>query len=301
MKLNATIDCKQGAVRAVRYNVDGQYCLTSGANKTVKLWNPTKKVLLKTYSSHGNEVFDAKSSCDSSQIVSCGLDKTVIISDVTTGAVQRKWRGHAGVVNCVAFNEDSSVVVSGSIDCTACCWDTRSKSIEPIQRLEEPKDSVTTVQVSDHEIILGCADGKVYRYDIRGGQLLTDVVTQGGSVASVALTKDGQCLLIGSAQEPVKLFDKSNGQLLQEYVGVINKKGYRLEAVLGMDNKNVFSGSENGLVLVWDMVEGNLKETLKHGEENLTVHSLTFHPMLDQLCSAAKEMLYLWTNEDEST
>lgn len=38
------VDCKQSAVRAVRYNVDGNYCLTCGSDKSLKLWNPVKKV-----------------------------------------------------------------------------------------------------------------------------------------------------------------------------------------------------------------------------------------------------------------
>lgn len=37
------IDCQQGAVRAVRYNVDGNYALTAGSDRTIKLWNPTKE------------------------------------------------------------------------------------------------------------------------------------------------------------------------------------------------------------------------------------------------------------------
>ena len=74
------VDCKQGAVRAVRlglakiqisnfkfllaillfhfsrYSVDGNYCMTAGQDKSVKLWNPNKGRALKTYSGHGYEV-----------------------------------------------------------------------------------------------------------------------------------------------------------------------------------------------------------------------------------------------------
>jgi mitogen-activated protein kinase organizer 1 len=41
------------------------------------------------------------------------------------------------------------------------------------QILEEPKDSVTSLDVSDHEILAGSADAKVRRYDLRNGQLFT--------------------------------------------------------------------------------------------------------------------------------
>ena len=38
---------------------DGNYCLTCGGDKTVKLWNPHTGLLVKTYVGHGQEVLDA--------------------------------------------------------------------------------------------------------------------------------------------------------------------------------------------------------------------------------------------------
>ncbi|CAG2112757.1 unnamed protein product, partial [Medioppia subpectinata] len=60
---------------------DGDYCITGGSDKSVKLWNPSKGLLLKTYSGHGYEVMDCRGSCDSSHLVSGGMDKTIIIWD----------------------------------------------------------------------------------------------------------------------------------------------------------------------------------------------------------------------------
>jgi mitogen-activated protein kinase organizer 1 len=79
-------------------------------------------------------------------------------------------------VNCVRYNEDSSIALSGSIDATVKCWDVKSKRQEPVQTLEETKDSVTSIDVSDHEVLVGCGDGRVRRYDLRNGQLMTDYV-----------------------------------------------------------------------------------------------------------------------------
>ena len=56
--------------------VDGEYCLSCGSNKTIKLWNPVKKLHLQTYTGHGLDVMDARCSVDSSQIVSGSQDKT---------------------------------------------------------------------------------------------------------------------------------------------------------------------------------------------------------------------------------
>ena len=62
-------------------------------------------------------------------------------------------RGHAGVVNCLTLNEDSTVCLSGSIDGSVKCWDMRSKSQEPIQVLEEMKDSVTCILGTNHLLL----------------------------------------------------------------------------------------------------------------------------------------------------
>ncbi|MEQ2191447.1 WD repeat-containing protein 83 [Xenoophorus captivus] len=155
-----TIDCQQGAVRAVRFNVDGNYLLSCGSDKSLKLWSVGRGTLLKTYSGHGYEVLDADGSYDNSQLCSCSSDKTVILWDVATGQVTRKLRGHAGKVNCVQFNEEGSVILSGSIDGTVRCWDTRSRRNEPIQVLDEARDSISSLKVAQHELLTGSANHK---------------------------------------------------------------------------------------------------------------------------------------------
>lgn len=183
------------------FSVDGAYCLTCGSDRKLKLWNPYRGVTLKTYEGHGNEVMDSSASCDSSQIVSCGLDKSVILWDVATGIPIRRLRGHAGPVNTVRyitiklfsyafiiiylnimfffwyrFNEESSMIISGSRDNLVMLWDVRSKMLEPVQCLNEAKDSISSVRISNHEILTASFDGKIRRYDIRVGEIYADYI-----------------------------------------------------------------------------------------------------------------------------
>ena len=90
----------QGAVRSVRFNVNGNYCITCGSDKLLKLWNPYTEIELKTYSGHGYEVLDASASDDSARIASCSADRTVVLWDVSTGQIVRKFRGHISVSIC---------------------------------------------------------------------------------------------------------------------------------------------------------------------------------------------------------
>ena len=283
------VDCRQGAVRGVRFSVDGNYCITAGQDKTLKLWNPNKGRLLKTYSGHGYEVLDVRGSCDNSQLVSCSMDKTVMLWDVSSGNWTRRWRGHQAAVNCVVFNEDSSVAISGSVDTTVKVWDTRTRAQDPAQTMSECGDSVTSLDCSDHEILVGSADGKMRLYDLRKGSLDTDYV--GGVVASLCFTRDGQCVLVSCVAETVKLFDKSSGEMLSEYTGHINRD-YRLDCCLDYSDKHVLSGSENGQVYCWSLVEGGLVAKLDHGPG--TVHSLAQHPAKAQLVTAMAGSMAVW-------
>ena len=42
--------------------------------------------------------------------------------------------------------------------------------------MSEFKDSVTSIDVSDHEILAGSADGQVRRYDLRAGEMNADLI-----------------------------------------------------------------------------------------------------------------------------
>jgi mitogen-activated protein kinase organizer 1 len=62
----------------------------------------------------------------------------------------------------------------------------RSQNRTPIQVLEDAKDSVTSVQIKNFEIITGSVDGRLRTYDLRAGHLSTDVV--GRASFNVSLT-----------------------------------------------------------------------------------------------------------------
>uniref|UniRef100_A0A8C6U9J9 WD repeat domain-containing protein 83 n=1 Tax=Neogobius melanostomus TaxID=47308 RepID=A0A8C6U9J9_9GOBI len=287
-----TLDSQQGPVRAVRFNADGNYFLSCGADKSLKLWSASKGTLLKTYSGHGYEVLDADSSFDNSQICSCSSDKSVILWDVASGQVTRKLRGHAGVTFCV-FNV--VVVTPGSIDGTVRCWDVRSRRNEPIQILDEARDGISSLKVAQHELLTGSVDGRVRRYDLRMGQLHVDFLSS--PITCVCFSADGQCTLSSSLDSTLRLLDKSSGEMLGEYKGH-TMKGYKLDCCLSSKDTHVLSCSEDGHVYCWDLVEGSLSLKLPVGKA--VVQSLSFHPSECRLLTAMEGRVQLWANEPET-
>ncbi|CAH0731085.1 unnamed protein product, partial [Brenthis ino] len=284
-----TFECKQQAVRAVRYNIDGFYCLTCGADKTVKLWNPQNKLLLKTYAGHANEVLDATCSCDSGQIVSCGSDKTVILWDVITAKPLRRFRGHASSVTCVKLTEESTMAVTGSIDNTVCLWDIVGRRQEAIQILKDAKDTITSIQVTDHEILTTSVDCHVRLYDVRVGKMFSDYI--GHIITYGNITHDGQCLIISCADSTIKLFNKDTGEILNTFSGH-EGKDFLLENAVNEKDSHIISGSASGEIFYYDLVSGECILKLKHGQK--PVVSVSHHPNFNYLLSACEDEVKLW-------
>eukprot|EP00898_Chlorokybus_atmophyticus_P003563 jgi/Chlat1/4207/Chrsp27S04289 len=119
---SAVLKGHEGAVLCVAFSKGAaQYAVSGGKDKatdvllpqTVRLWNPNRSLLIKTYVGHTSDVRGVTCSSDNSRLASCGTDRTI--------------------VNAVKFNAECSVVVSGAYDKTIRVWDMKSRNERPIQ------------------------------------------------------------------------------------------------------------------------------------------------------------------------
>lgn len=291
------IDTKQSALRAVRFSIDGEYCITCGSDRKLKLWNPMRNALLKTYSGHGDEVMDVSAACDSSQIISCGLDKSVILWDVSTANPLRRFRGHAGGITTVRFNEESSMAISGSRDNKVMCWDIRSKAQDPVQILQEAKDAISSVRITDHEILTASFDGRIRRYDIRAGNLATDCI--GDAITCASFTRDGQCIVASCADGIIRLFDKDTGELLNEY------KGHKvddlcLESSVDCNDTKILSGSADGRLWIWDLANQEiLGKLIGSNLSKYPTVSLSVHPQQNCILATNGSKILMWKEQSQ--
>ncbi|XP_057319404.1 WD repeat domain-containing protein 83 [Microplitis mediator] len=281
-------------IRAVRFNVDGEYCVVCASDRRLYLYNPHRNALLKTYSGHGEEVMDGHSSCDSSQIVSAGLDKSVILWDVSTASPLRRFRGHASGVTAVKFSEESTLVVSGARDNAVKLWDIRSRSQDPVQTLSDAKDAISAVRISDHEILSSSFDARIRRYDVRVGQLTTDCL--GDAVTCASFTRDGQCTLTSCADGVLRLLDKDTGELLNEFRGHV-AGDLCLESSVDFQDTRVLSGSGDGYLWIWDLASGQVVDKLR-GELKYPVVSISVHPTDNFILASNGSNVFMWKYQE---
>lgn len=68
------------------------------------------------------------------------------------------------------------------------------------------------------EILAGCVDGTVRRFDVRSGCAYTDQLH--AAVSAMALSHDSNCVLASCLDAKLRLLDKASGELLAEYKGM---------------------------------------------------------------------------------
>ncbi|RVX17185.1 WD repeat domain-containing protein 83 [Vitis vinifera] len=197
---------------------------------------------------------------DNSKLCSCGGDRQLFYWDVSTGRVIRKFRGHDSEVNAVKFNEYASVVVSAGYDRSLRAWDCRSHSTEPIQIIDTFSDSVMSVCLTKSEIIAGSVDGTVRTFDIRIGRELSDDLGQ--PVNCISMSNDANCILASCLDSTLRLLDRSTGELLQEYKGH-TCKSYKMDCCLTNTDAHVTSGSEDGFIFFWDLVDASVVSSFR--------------------------------------
>ena len=299
LKHAATLQAHRGCVNVATFNNDGAYCLTGGDDRRVLLWNPYRDpadaiVPIKEYAIHSKQVLDIAVAHDNASFASCGGDKTIFVWDVGSGRVLRRLVGHEQRVNAVAYAAENSVLLSASYDTTVRCWDCRSRNAAPIQVLADGADSISSVTASAHEIVAASVDGCMRVYDLRMGRASCDQLAQ--PVTHVALSHDANCVLASCLDAKLRLLDKSNGEMLNEYAGHVNK-AYKLGCCLSHDDSLVLSGSEDGSLHMWDLVDA--KQLLKLGAHKAAVGSVCAHPSRHDVLTASHDgTAKLWRAAD---
>ncbi|KAK8810589.1 hypothetical protein WA158_007164 [Blastocystis sp. Blastoise] len=268
-----------GNVNCIRYTHDGKYCMSAGQDRSVCLWNPNRDdvkdgFLINRYKGpHSYGVNEIAIASDNSEFASCGEEREVLVWDVSTSHVKRRLYGHNQRINTVAYNEESTLVVSGSYDATVKIYDLKSHNNAAIQTLSEGKDSISQVIFTKNAIISSSIDGHIRTYDIRAGQLRDDVLSV--PITHLSLSFDEKCLYASTLNNQSILIEREMGTILNRYKDH-KSTNYKVEGYINNTDDYIYSGSEDGQIIIYDLVDAKPIHTLTY--HNNAVTSLSIHP-----------------------
>ncbi|EGC29250.1 hypothetical protein DICPUDRAFT_43101 [Dictyostelium purpureum] len=293
----------QGSVTAVKYNSDGAYCISGSQDKTLKLWNPNKGSMIHSFEEHGYGIIDFCSSLDNKQLFSCA-EKQLYQWDIANGSVVRRFQNaHNDTITCVCVNNDSSLLFTGSNDKLVKAWDLRSNSFNPVQILDDAKDSITsiitnettqTVDLSGHEVITSSVDGSIRQYDVRMGTLTTydDTIP----ISSVSITKNKKCFIASCTDETIKLIDIDTYDTLKEYKSHKNST-YKINSCSNYNDSLIIGGSEDNDFYIWELSSAKLLHKLS-GHTNVITH-VNAHPTKNQFITSSTDCtIRIWSTQE---
>jgi mitogen-activated protein kinase organizer 1 len=162
-------------------------------------------------------------------------------------------------VNCLCFNREYySILATGSNDKQVKLWDLKSRNFSSMQTLDDARDSISNISMTNELIIVTSIDGNIRTYDLRMGRMIQDEI--GGILSTAKLSSDDKCLAVATLDSKIKLIDINDGDILNQYTGHVNQN-FKVDCHF---YKNfLISGSEDSKIYFWNVVDAKLVKTLR--------------------------------------
>ncbi|XP_047167518.1 protein ROOT INITIATION DEFECTIVE 3 [Vigna umbellata] len=212
------------------------------------------------------------------------LSGDIYLWEVETGRLLKKWHAHLGAVTCLVFSEDDSLLVSGCGDGTVRVWSLFMIFDEfrgqLANNLYEYSFSGHTLCVTDvvignggcNAIIVSASEDKTCKvWSLSRGTLLRNIVFP-SHIDSIALdpaehvfyagSRDGKIFIAALSTESV-----ASNNCGMHIIGSFSNQSKRVTCLAySMSENLLISGSEDGMVRVWDARTRTNVRVFKHAK-----------------------------------
>jgi WD40 repeat protein len=275
------------------FSPDGGRILTASRDKSARLWDANSGKQLGAPLSHPRLVRRAMFTPNGQSIVTIGFDGIARLWDATSSQAMPQWRiEHDDSINAVAITSDGKWISTGSADGTVRVSDLAGG--RRVAEMRESENVHTLVfEPGDDSVLLGISGKTVVLWKLPEGRRLFELAHE-EQVNSAEFSPDGKGIITASDDRSCRLWDaktgrpigeelkhnaevrnafySSNGELIASLAGdqivvwtVQDKiaRKYLLQhqrsvscARFAPDNLVIFSGTEDGSVQAWNLLDG---------------------------------------------
>jgi WD40 repeat protein len=288
------LDGHRGNVTGVAFAPDGRRLLSSGGDRTLRIWDVATGQQRRQLGAHDSWARGVALAPDGRRALSWGDDNTLRLWDFAAGREVLRLKGHAEWVRCAAFLPDGRRVVSGSDDGTARLWDAETGN--EVRRFEGHKGYVLGLAVSPNGrgLLTAGADERVRLWDVETGKEIRNFAGHEGNVNAVAFAPDGLRALSAGVDGTLRLWDLESGKEVRRLAG---HRGTVWCVALAPDGKVAASGGTDRTVRLWDVATG--RELRRLRGHTAMVLSAAFAADGRQLATgSADKTVRLWEEVD---
>ncbi len=202
------------AVTGVAFAGAGSQVVSSGRDRTLRLWDAASGASLATLEGHEETVADVDVAPDGVRAASAGWDGSVRLWDLRRQALLGVLRHEANVA-AVRFSADGQVLASAAWDGTARLWDPEAGQQLGILRGHAGNVTALAWHPGGRQLATGGEDRSVRLFDPRSKRELRVLSGHEGEVTGLAYTADGRFLFSASRDRTVRAWDLRRGETVR--------------------------------------------------------------------------------------
>jgi serine/threonine protein kinase len=250
----------EGASECVRVLGDGLSLLTSGGDKTVRVWDLNTGKQLKQLEGHTDTARCIALFPDNvHSVITSSRDGTLRLWDMVTGTEQRRYEGHEKQVWWADVSPDGKRLLSCGQDKTIRLWDVKS-GVE-VRQLLGHEETVTGVAfLPGGKRAVSCSTDKTARlWDVPKGAELKSI-TLPATAYRLALAPDGRRVAVGSGQA-VHVWDVETDKVTAFEATM--DRGFIEEGRFSPDGRWLLAGGSDGSLHLWDVASAYEQAVVK--------------------------------------
>ncbi len=226
----------EGTVTSVALTTDGRFAISGSKDYTLRLWTLTMGKCVRIFKGHKRGVACVALSPNRHFAVSGSWDKTLRLWAIATGECLKTFKEHEDDVRSAAITPDGFFALSGSSDKTLRLWPlVTKKHLQIFEGLIVPlEDAYKSAELTVNKSLR----------TFKGHE---------GTVAAVAITRDGRFAVSGSWDNTLRLWNLATGKCLQVFKGHTN---YVTAVTIMPDRQFAISGSRDRTLRLWNLKTG---------------------------------------------
>lgn len=258
----------QQAVRQVAISAHGRTLASAGADATVRIWDAEEGILLDTLIGHEQSVwavaFHPRPQRESAILASGGNDQRIMIwmnktqEDDSDYQLYQTLTGYSDTLRSVAFLPGDQQLISGGIGKQLSFWDLPTGQRYATLSGHQAWVIKLAVNRARHLVASSGFEFAVYLWSLSSDKRVQGQLTprrlhgHTAAVWGLAFSPDGRILASCSLDWTIRLWDTTNGQLLQTLSG---HQSWVYSVAFSPDGHWLASGSMDKTVRIWDIHE----------------------------------------------
>jgi len=275
-----------GSVNSVSFSPDGEYAVSGSNDKSLILWDIDKGERIKVFCGHNAAILSVAFSFDGRYVVSGSgesgyhypkgrgnakfqtKDTTIRLWEVSSSKQLKAFEGHSREVISVAFSQDGKHILSSGLDSTVRFWDVESgNQIWSYDPDEYGNRLYCAISPGGRYALVGVTDaykhfngqGHTRLLELSTGKIIREF--QEDHAETLCFSPNGDHFLSANYTNALHLWDVLTAKKPKTFGDYLNQPVY--SALVTPDNRKILSAYEDGVLILWDLMTGELVQKFK--------------------------------------